>query len=149
MKISQKGIDFIKHFEGCKLEAYLDAGSVPTIGYGHTTVTTMGYKITQTQADQLLKEDLRITEILVNRLEINLNQNQFDAIISFVYNCGIGNFKKSRLLRLIKEYPDNSQIVNEFKKWRKGGGKVLPGLERRRMAEAVLYFTGKGVEDEV
>ena len=147
MRTSKKGIDFIKHFEGCKLAAYLDAAGVPTIGYGHTVIAKIGMCITQKTAEQLLREDLIMTEVPLKRLELNLTQNQFDALVSLIFNIGIGNFKKSTLLKLIKVYPDNSQIVNEFKKWRKAGGKILPGLERRRQAEAVLYFTGEGVDE--
>jgi len=142
---SKNGIELMHHFEGCKLKAYLDSGGVATIGRGHTRTAIMGMKITQEQADDLFVEDLLETETRVNGLNLNINQNQFDAIVSLVYNIGIGSFKRSTLLKLIRIYPDNSQIVNEFKKWRKAGGRVLKGLERRRMAEAVLYFTGKGI----
>lgn len=148
MKISQTGIDLIKYFEGCKLIAYLDDSGTWTIGYGHTRVARSGWKINQEEAEELLRNDLMHSEALIRGLGLSLNQNQFDALVSFVYNVGIGNLKQSTLYRLLKKDPNNFFIAYEFPKWRKSGGVILPGLERRRKAEARLYFTGKGVKDE-
>lgn len=147
MKTSQKGIELIKYFEGCKLRAYLDATGIPTIGYGHTLTARMGLTITQEKADFLLNDDLLITENQINKLNLNLNQNQFDALVSFIYNVGIGNFHKSTLLRLVKVDASDFLIAFEFIKWTKAGRSVLPGLETRRKKEAKLYFTGKGVTE--
>lgn len=147
MKTSPKGIELIKYFEGCKLRAYLDATSIPTIGYGHTLTARMGLVITQEKADLLLKDDLFFAETHINKLNLILQQNQFDALVSFIYNVGIGNFNKSSLLRLVKENPNNFFIAFEFIKWTKAGTVVLPGLALRRKTEAKLYFTGKGVNE--
>jgi lysozyme len=148
MRISQIGIDLIKFFEGCKLTAYLDASGTWTIGYGHTRLARSGWIINQAEAEDLLKTDLLHTEALIRGLGLSLNQNQFDALVSLVYNIGIGNLRRSTLLRMLQKDPNDFFLVYEFPKWRKAGGKILPGLERRRKAEAILYFTGKGVRDE-
>ena len=145
MKLSQKGLDFIKYFEGCKLKAYLDPAGIATIGYGNTRIARLGLKISSYQAEALLKEDIIIKEAEINRLNLNLNQNQFDAIVSFVFNLGIGNLKRSTLYKLLQKNPNNFMIAFEFPKWRRANGKVIPGLERRRKREAQMYFTGKGV----
>lgn len=145
MKLSQRGLNFIKHFEGCKLKAYLDPAGITTIGYGNTRIARLDLEISRYQAETLLKEDIRIKEIEVNRLNLTLNQDQFDAIVSFVFNLGIGNLKRSTLYKLLQKNPNNFMIAFEFPKWRRANGKVIPGLERRRKHEAQMYFTGKGV----
>ena len=97
MTISQKGIDLIKTFEGCKLFAYRDSVGIPTIGYGHTKDVKMGMSITQKQAEEFLKGDIKPVERLLNGMGINYTQNQFDALVDFIYNLGEGNFKKSTM----------------------------------------------------
>lgn len=146
MITSQKGIELNKYFESCKLTSYLCPAGVWTIGYGHTRTARSGMTITRFQAEQLLKEDLLIVETQINKLDLNLNQNQFDALVSFTFNLGIGNLKKSKLLQLIKLDPNDFLIAFEFPKWRKANGVVLKGLERRRKIEAQLYFTGHANE---
>lgn len=145
MKTSKKGIDLIKHFEGCKLIGYMCPAGVPTIGYGHTRVAKVGWRISEEAAEKLLVEDLTIFEAQINKLDLDLTQDQFDAIVSFVFNLGIGNFQKSTLLKLIKADPTDFYIAFEFLKWTRAGRVVLPGLELRRKAEAKLYFTGRSV----
>ena len=141
MKTSDKGIGLIKRFEGLRLKAYLCPAGKPTIGYGHTKDVKLGDVITEEEAEQLLREDLIVVENEINRHNLNLNQNQFDALVSFVYNVGIGNFRTSTLLKKIKANPNDKTIANEFKRWVYSNGKRLPGLVKRREEEAELYFT--------
>ena len=144
MKISQKGIELIKKFEGCKLEAYRCPAGIWTIGYGHTKTTKQGMKITQQQAEELLKQDLFSYEnaVMIN-VKVGLNQQMFDALVSFTYNLGAGNLKSSTLLKLLnaKDYYGASQ---EFKRWNKAGGKVLNGLIKRREVERNLFNSYPG-----
>lgn len=135
MKTSQNGIDLIKKFEGCKLTAYKCSAGVLTIGYGHTAGVKEGQKITQEQADNYLKLDLKVYEKHVNNLNLPLNQNQFDALVSFTYNCGSGCLKtlvKNRTLE---------QIAEALLLYNKANGAVLQGLVRRRKAERELFLS--------
>lgn len=143
MKTNNKGLDLIKSAEGLKLTGYLCPAKVPTVGYGHTgSEVHVGMKISLEQAEKLLVEDIEKRERQIdNTLKVILNQNQYSAVVSFVYNLGIGNLKTSTLLKLINGNPDDPNITAEFKKWNKAGGKVLPGLTKRREAEAKLYFS--------
>src|SRR3989304_6848927 len=141
MKTSHKGIDLIKKFEGCRLDAYLCPAKVWTIGFGHTYGVQEGTKITEHEAETLLIFDLIKFESFLNTFYLKVNQNQYDALISFIFNLGPGNFKKSTLLKKIKENPDDLTIGIEFNRWNKAGGKVLAGLTARRKAESELYFT--------
>lgn len=141
MKTSQNGVNFIASFEGCELTAYRCPANVLTIGYGHTGADVHeGQIITKQKALELLANDLAGVEARINGLDLKLNQNQFDALVSFAYNCGFGNLKKSTLLEFVKANPNNTNIVTEFMKWTRANGKVLPGLVRRRHDEAALYF---------
>lgn len=143
MRTSRKGIEFIKAHEGLRLDAYLCPAGVQTIGYGHTYNVKMGDRITAEQAERLLIGDLAVAEREVNRYGFDLTQNQFDALVSFVFNVGVGNFRSSTLLKRIKENPNHPDIQNQFKRWIYAGGRVLPGLVKRREEEAKLYFNGK------
>ena len=134
MRTSEKGISLIKSFEGCRLTAYLCPAGVWTIGYGHTAGVTQGQTITQAQADSFLKADLEKYEKYVNATGLVLNQNQFDALVSFTYNCGAGNLKKLIANRTLPEIAEAMLLYN------KGGGKVLTGLVRRREAERKLFL---------
>ncbi len=139
MLISQAGINLIKQFEGCRLTAYKDAVGVVTIGYGHTP-SKLGTTITQEQAEQLLKEDLKkFEEGVLELVKVPLNQNQFDALVSFSFNLGIGALACSTLLKKLnaKQY---QEAANEFSKWVNAGGKPLPGLVKRRQAEKELFL---------
>lgn len=135
MKTSQAGIDLIKSFEGCKLLAYKDPVGVWTIGYGHTEFVEAGDKISIGEAEQLLKEDLEKYEKYVNSLNLKLNQNQFDALVSFTYNCGSGSLTRLVTGRTLDEIGEAIPLYN------RASGKVLAGLVRRRAAERTLYFT--------
>ena len=145
MKTSKKINDMIKAWEGCRLKAYKCPAGIWTIGYGHTAGVYAGMTITQKQADDIFQKDidafaLQVTRIL-NDNSVTLRQCQFDALTSFAYNVGIGNLKRSTLFKKVKTNPNDLLIASEFAKWNKGGGKVLPGLVKRRAAEAKLYFS--------
>ena len=137
-KISQAGLDLIKQFEGCRLVAYQCSAGVWTIGYGHTAGVHRGMKITQAQAEAYLKQDVAKFEKYVNNASYvpftdKLNQNQFDALVSFAFNLGQGN-----LMKLCKGRTIN-QVPGAMPQYCKANGKNLPGLQRRRKAEATLY----------
>ncbi|WP_217597186.1 lysozyme [Cohnella sp. GbtcB17] len=135
-KISQAGIELIKSFEGCRLTAYKPVPTEPywTIGWGHYGPDVkQGMTISQAQADAIFLQDIARYEKPVNELNLQLNQNQYDALVSFCYNCGAGNLRKLCLGRTI------SQIAASLPEYNKGGGKVLPGLVRRRAAELELF----------
>lgn len=134
MKTSQNGINLIKRFEGCKLTAYKCPAGVWTIAYGHTAGVYSGMKITQQQADEFLKQDLVVYENHVNNLNRSFNQNEFDALVSFCYNCGAGS------LQTLCKNRTNAQIADALLLYNKGGGKVLQGLINRRKAERELFL---------
>ena len=140
MKTSNNGINLIKEFEGCKLTAYKCPAGVWTIGYGHTKNVKQGMKITNEHATNLLKDDLKTYEGYVNKyVKVKLNQNQFDALVSFTFNCGGGALKSSTLLKKLNK-GDYTGAANELLRWNKAGGKVLAGLTRRRKAEKTLFL---------
>ena len=139
MKISSKGVSLIKSFEGCRLKAYKCPAGVWTIGYGHTAGVKEGDTITQGQADEYLRNDLEKYEKAVLNYDsiYHFNQNHFDALVSFTYNCGVGNLKNltqngKRTL---------AQISEKILLYNKAGGVVLRGLQRRREAEKELFNT--------
>ena len=144
MKISQEGLSLIKKFEGCELEAYKCAAGVWTIGYGSTKGVKSGDTINQKEADQLLLHEMAEYEGYINDMvQNNLKQNEFDALVSWVFNLGPANLKSSTLLKVLNSsHPDWNDIPAQIKRWNKAGGKVLQGLIRRREAEALL-FEGK------
>ena len=141
MNTSPKGIALIKEFEGLRLKAYQCPGGVWTIGYGHTADVKPGIVISKAQAEEYLKADLIAFERYLNGLGLALNQNQFDALVSFIYNVGTGNFSNSTLLRKVRANPQENSIMDEFLRWVYSKGRVLPGLQRRRLAEMKLYFS--------
>jgi lysozyme len=147
-KISNLGLELIKKYEGFKAKAYLCPANVPTIGYGSTyyedgtKVKLTDSPITQERATELLEALLVSYERSVDSYCVDtINQNQFDALCSFAYNCGVGNLKSSTLLKKVNKNPNDPTIKDEFLKWNKGGGKVLSGLTKRRIEEAQLYFS--------
>lgn len=145
MKTSQNGINLIKRFEGCRLQAYKPVAAEPcyTIGYGHYGSDVLpGMVISQAQAEAYLAQDLAKYEKSVNALNIPLNQNQFDALVSFAYNCGSGNLKKLARGR------SPQQIADAMLQYNKGSGKVLPGLTKRRQAERTLFLSGTSSKTE-
>ena len=147
MKPSQKAVDLIKQFEGFSANAYLCPANVPTIGYGSTAwgngqKVKMGEIVSMTTAEKLLLVDLEKRAKFLQGL--NVNQNQFDALTSFVYNLGVGALKASTLFWKVQQDSNDPTIRAEFMKWNKArvGGKLieLKGLTRRRDAEANLYY---------
>jgi lysozyme len=141
MKTSFDGKNLIKKFEGLRLQAYQCSAGVWTIGYGHTGGVKEGSRITQAQADTLLEGDLAAFEGAVNAAGIpHLTQNQFDALVSLVYNIGVGAFSKSTLLRLARINPMDARIRHEFLRWVNVNGTPNAGLRKRREQEAELYF---------
>jgi lysozyme len=144
MTVSQRGIDLIKQFEGLRLKAYQDSVGVWTIGYGTTmyldgTRVKKGDVITEDKAEALLRIDIARRAAAVGT--IHVNQNQFDAILSFCYNVGLGAWAKSTLRKKIIQDRNDPTIRDEFMKWVNAGGKKLPGLVKRRKQEADLYFS--------
>lgn len=139
MNISKNGIDLIKKFEGCRLTAYKCPSGVYTIGYGHTSGVKKGQRITQRQAEAYLREDVAKFENGVNKyVSAPLNQNQFDALVSFSFNCGLTAFKNSTLRKKLNA-KDYEGAGKELLRWNKAGGVVLDGLKRRRNAEKALF----------
>lgn len=139
MNISAEGKALIKKFEGCKLEAYRCAAGVWTIGYGTIKNVERGQTITQQQADDMFDHEMKEYETYVNTaVTVPLSQNQFDALVSWVFNLGNGNLQASTMLKVINS-GDHAGVPAQIKRWNKAGGKVLDGLIRRREAEALLY----------
>ena len=139
MKVSQNGINLIKKHEGCSLTAYKCPAGVWTIGYGHTDGVKKGQKITRSQAEAFLKSDLKKFEKGVEKaVKVKLNQNRFDALISFTYNVGLGAFRSSTLLKKLNA-GDYAGASKELLRWNKADGRVLMGLIRRRSDEKVLF----------
>lgn len=147
MKISQKGLNLIKRFEGCHLEPYRDPIGLWTVGWGHligdgkTLPIEWFRRLTQDEADRLLEKDLERFERGVSRLcPNNLTQPRFDALVSFAFNVGLGNLQASTLRRKHNR-SDVFGSAQEFLKWNKAGGKILRGLTRRRESESALYLS--------
>ncbi len=143
MKTSERGIEAIAGYEGVKLEAYPDPGTGGepiTIGVGHTGGVQLGDVITEEQAMQYLTDDLKSAEATVNNnVRVPMSQHEFDALVSFVFNVGAGNFKSSTLLRMLN-IGDRLGAANEFTKWNRAGGRILPGLVARRAAERAMFL---------
>lgn len=148
MRISNLGVQLVKHFEGLYLKAYLCPARVWTIGYGHTGLkhndgtVKKGRTITEAEAEDLLTQDLNTKYAPeVSRLvKVPLQQHEFDALVSFHFNTGA--LAKSTLLRRLNT-GDRAGAAEEFLRWTKGGGKELPGLVRRRKSERYLFLTGR------
>lgn len=137
--IGDGGLGLIKHFEGVRTEAYQDSVGVWTIGYGSTKGVKPGQRISLEKANSLLEKDIADHAAAVDRLvKVDLNQDQYDALVSFTFNLGEGNLAKSTLLKKLNA-GDYKGASKEFIRWNKAGGKVLKGLTRRRMAEAELF----------
>jgi|TARA_R110000824_G_scaffold42498_6_gene125109 lysozyme len=143
MHTSDEGFELIKKFEGCELEAYKCAAGVWTIGYGHTKDVQEGDRWTEEKADFMLWRELDDEyEHYVNSLvTVPMNQSQFDSLVSWTYNLGPNNLKKSSMLRVLNE-GKYDEVPAQMKRWNKAKGKVLAGLTRRREAEG-LMFEGK------
>lgn len=151
MKIGKKGLELIKSSEGLRLKPYLCPAGIPTIGYGNTyyddvdetKVTLNDSPITAERAEELLANivDSHYSKYVNKYVKVELTQNQFDALVSFTYNVGIGNLKVSTLLRKLNS-GDYTGASEEFRKWNKAGGRVLKGLTTRRLNEKLLFLNG-------
>lgn len=147
-KLSQKGLELIKQFEGLSLTPYVCAGGINTIGYGNTyytngkKVTLKDKPLTLQQAEELLKLSLTTYEKAVDSFcRDDISQGNFDALVAISYNIGVGALQKSTLIKKVNANPQDPTIKAEFLKWNKANGKVLAGLTKRRQAEANLYFS--------
>jgi len=139
MHVSEKGLNLIKQFEGLRLKAYKCPAGVWTIGYGHTNNVRPDDVITEAQATELLIRDVLDVEGVINRLVTKtLTQGQYDALCSFIFNVGSGNFMRSTLLRKLNQ-ADYEGASNEFLKWVYANKKKLAGLVKRRQAEKDLF----------
>lgn len=141
MKTGINGLNLIKHFEQLRLKAYLDSVKVPTIGWGHTKGVNMGDSVTEDVADKLLQSDLFTAERAVDAAVFAaLNQNQFDALVSFTFNLGEGALNRSTLLKELNA-GNYYATANNFLKWVYAGSNIEPGLVKRRQAESKLFMT--------
>lgn len=141
MKINAEGLRLLKDWEGCRLKAYMDGGGIWTIGWGHTgSGVKEGLVWTQAECDAALERDLNNVGAAVTGATkgVNLNENQFSALVCFAYNVGTGAFKTSTLLAMIRA-GKLDEALYQFKRWNKINGKVSKGLTARRQAEAELF----------
>lgn len=142
MQIGKNCIDLIKKFEGLKLESYKCPAGLWTIGYGNTQWEN-GFRVLENQVIDIQRAE-KLLMFWVNKyaekIDLKVNQNQFDALVSFAYNVGITNFNNSTLKKKVIANPNDATIRDEFMKWVSSRGKQLPGLVKRREAEANLYF---------
>lgn len=148
MKLSDKGYDLIKKFEGYSDRPYKCPAGISTIGYGNTfypngtKVKITDSKITKEYANEILAHTAdEFAEDVLKLVKSKITVNQLNALTAFAYNVGMGNFQKSTLLKLVNINPNDAMIAKEFLKWNKAGGKVLNGLTNRRIVESALYFT--------
>lgn len=148
MQLSEKGLNLIKEFEGLSLKPYLDVVNIPTIGYGSTyyrngkKVSMLDKPISEDEAKSLLAyiANKDFGEFVNKVVKVELNQNQFDALVSFAYNLGNGNLQNSTLLKKVNQ-KDFVGASKEFVKWNKAGGKELVGLTKRREKERDLFLS--------
>ena len=146
-QISPHGLEKLKQWEGLKTKAYKDAGGVWTIGYGHTAMAgepkpRAGMVITPAEAESILLKDLVQYEAAIeNNVKVKLTDNQFSALVSFVYNIPLASFKKSKLLKKLNA-GNYDAVPTELMKWTKAGGKKIQGLVNRRRAEGYLWMEG-------
>ena len=141
LQTSEALVSALKHYEGLRLEAYKCPGGVWTIGYGHTKNVQRGDKITEYTAEEYLREDIWEVERQVLALDACRKVGELDALVSFAFNVGIGNLRRSTLLKTIKAASrDAAAIMKEFRRWNKAGGRVLKGLVERRQWEMLRFF---------
>ena len=147
MRCNDVGIEVIKHFDGFHSKVYLCPAGIPTIGYGSTRgkdgkrLRRNAAHITEAEGEELLKRDISSAEKAIKRLvKVELNENEFSALCSFVYNLGSGNLQSSTLRAKLNR-GDYEGAANEFPKWRRAGGKILKGLVLRREMERKLFVT--------
>ena len=140
MRTTAKGLALIKEFEGLRLEAYLCPAGVWTIGWGHTKGVKKGDRIDISTAEKYLREDIEEAERGIEKLvKVKLNDNQFSALVSFVFNFGETKFRSSTLLRVINTDPYSPNVAVQFRRWVYAGGQISQGLIRHREAEVKLY----------
>jgi lysozyme len=141
MKMSDRGYEFTQDMEGTKYYGYLDPVGIPTAGVGHTGAdVVVGKQYTQEQVMKWLKQDMAWAEENVNKLvKVELTQNQFDALCDFVFNVGAGAFATSTLLKKLNA-GDYQGAADQFGRWVYAKGKLLPGLVKRRKAQAELFL---------
>lgn len=139
--MSDYALSRLKEFEGLRLTAYRCPGGKWTIGYGHTKGVRKGQRIDEYAANKLLELDVGYFESFLAKEPYaeDITQGQWDALVSFLFNLGIGNYLSSTLRKRILEDVDHNDIPNQFRRWNKAGGKVLPGLVKRREWEAQMY----------
>lgn len=140
MKTSNSGKDLIRTAEGLRLNTYLCPAGKPTIGYGHTKGVSMGQHITPSQAEDLLVEDIAPIEKSLHGMRINFRQEQFDALVSWIFNLGWGRFSTSTLYKKVTALSADEDITDEIVKWIYSGKKPLAGLMARRVKEANLFL---------
>lgn len=144
--INQNGLDLVKHFEGLYTDAYICPAGVPTIGYGHTGDVKMGQSITEQEAEDILQNDMQKFAVDVEKaITVELNDNQFAALVSFAFNCGSGNLRESTLRRKLNT-GDYDCVPSELARWDKATDprtnkkRSLAGLVKRRAAEGTLFL---------
>ena len=143
MKYSRTGLLLTQSFEACRLTAYQDSAGVWTIGYGHTSGVQPGDTCSPYQASAWLELDVREAEAAINNLvKVPLSQEEFDALVDFVFNEGTGHFASSTLLKLLNE-GHYAMAADQFERWDMAGGKVVAGLLRRRIAETQEFKKGE------
>lgn len=145
MRINQEGLDLIKSFEGLRLKAYQDGGGVWTIGYGHTRDVMKGDTLSKAQAEALFLKEIQDQEQALSRLlgdnGIMVNENEFSALLSFIYNLGTLALAHSTLFKLlVNKAQPKPEVAKQFLRWNHDNGVVVPGLTRRREAEAALFL---------
>ncbi|MFA7238730.1 MAG: lysozyme [Sulfuricellaceae bacterium] len=138
---SPNGINLIKSSESFSAVVYLCPAGKPTIGWGHVIrpADKLAPPISQQQGETLMRTDLRPVEIYLDAIFPGLAQNEFDALASFIFNIGLGAFEKSTMFRLLKA-GDKAAAADQFPRWNKAAGKILPGLVKRRAAERTLFL---------
>jgi lysozyme len=148
MKLTEKGYDLIKEFEGFSAKPYNCSANVPTIGFGNTyypngiKVKLTDKPITKEYANEIFKVIAdKFAANVLKLVKSNISENQLNALTAFAYNVGLANLQKSTLLKLVNANPNDPAIAKEFLRWNKAGGKAVNGLTRRRIAESALYFT--------
>jgi len=144
---SNKGLEFIKSFESFSPTTYICPAGVRTIGYGHVLLRGEHYQgISMDMAEELLRKDLAIAErAVIRNISCPLDQDQFDALVSFTYNLGAGALQRSTLRQKVNYGSSSYDVRNEFMKWVYVSGKRLKGLIRRRMAEGNMFAMGSSV----
>ena len=140
MTTSNQGKNLIKEAEGLRLDAYRCPAGIPTIGWGHTKGVKLGQHITVQQAEDMLVEDIAPIERLLKGLKINFRQEQFDALVSWIFNFGEGKFKGSTMYKRIIANAKDEEITDQLVKWINAAGRPLLGLMKRRVAEANLFI---------